>query len=166
MGANLRPAQALPAGFRYALLGVVLTFLFRIPVAEIANELTHGHAIADSRNLQVNNTSTTVIAVLVFFTVLCAPVIEETMFRGLFLRVVMNRAGFWPAAVISSVVFGLFHTYEVSTVDGAITLFASVAVLGLVNCHLVRVTTRLAPGMLSHATINAIAVAVIVGQAH
>ena len=151
--------------FGYAGLGVVLTFLLRIPVAQIANGLTHGHAIADSRNLQVTNTSTAVVAILVFFTVLCAPVIEETMFRGLFLRVVMNRTGFWPAAIISSVVFGLFHVYEVTTLDGAITLFASVAVLGLVNSNLVRITTRLTPGMLSHATINAIAVAVVVSQA-
>ena len=37
------------------------------------------------------------------------PVVEELLFRGLVLRGLMLRLGFWPAALLSSAVFGLLH---------------------------------------------------------
>ena len=52
--------------------------------------------------------------VLGVIVVLIAPVVEETMFRGLMLRTLMRRWGFWPAALASSAIFALFHTYEVA----------------------------------------------------
>ena len=36
-------------------------------------------------------------------------------------------------------------------------MFASISVLGLGACYLVRVTGRLTPGMMVHATLNAVA---------
>jgi membrane protease YdiL (CAAX protease family) len=77
----------------------------------------------------------------------------------------MRRMSFWPAALLSTAVFALFHTYEVSTVQGAAALALSVATLGMTNCYLVRITGRLVPGMLVHATFNLVATIFVVAQA-
>ena len=58
------------------------------------------------------------------------------------------------------------HTYEVSTLLGAVTLAASVACLGMTNCWLNRRTDSLAAGMIVHALFNLLAVIVLVAQAN
>jgi membrane protease YdiL (CAAX protease family) len=102
-----------------------------------------------------------VIALLVLVAVIAAPVIEEFVFRGLLLRTFMQRWSFWPAALVSSLIFAVGHTYEVDTLAGAVILAANVGIIGIVHCYLVRVTGRLAPAMMSHAIVNALAVLVL-----
>lgn len=102
-----------------------------------------------------------VIALLVVVAVIAAPIIEEFVFRGLLLRTFMQRWSFWPAALLSSLIFAVGHTYEVRTVAGAIILAANVGIIGVVHCGVVRYTGRLAPVMMSHALINGAAVALL-----
>ena len=142
--------------------GFGLTLLGRLVVGVIANAATDGRAVEQAQNLGVHTPSVAVYVVLGVIVVLIAPLIEETVFRGLLLRTFMHRLGFWPAALLSSAVFAVFHTYEVSTLAGAITLAGIVFVLGLVNCLLVRWSGRLAAGMMVHALFNGLAVLVLV----
>ncbi|MCU1659424.1 MAG: Conserved rane protein of unknown function, partial [Pseudonocardiales bacterium] len=76
----------------------------------------------------------------------------------------MRRMGFWPAALLSTLIFGGFHTYEVNTLVGAVTLALVVGAIGLTNCVLVRLTDRLTPGIFVHATLNGLAAAVLIAQ--
>jgi membrane protease YdiL (CAAX protease family) len=99
--------------------------------------------------------------VLGVYAVLIAPVIEETLFRGVLLRSFMRRLTFWSAAVVSSAIFGALHTYEVSTLAGRITLAVNVGLLGVVNCLLARITGRLTPAIMLHATGNLFAFLVV-----
>ena len=149
----------------YAAAGVGITFVARIAISVVANLASHGTASKQAQNLHLHTTSFAVVALLVFLTVLCAPVVEEVMFRGLLLRTFMRRLGFWPAAIASTVIFAGFHTYEVNTLVGAVTLAAAIAAMGLTNCVLVRLTTRLTPGIGVHAALNALAVVVLIAQA-
>jgi membrane protease YdiL (CAAX protease family) len=144
--------------------GVGLVLVGRIAVVIVANSATHGRAGEQAQNLDVNSTSPAVYAVLGVIVVLIAPLVEETMFRGLLLRTFMRRLGFWPGALLSSLIFALFHTYEVDTLTGAVTLAGVVFVLGLTNCLLVRWSGRLAPGMIVHALFNGLAIVVLVVQ--
>jgi membrane protease YdiL (CAAX protease family) len=141
--------------------GVGFAYLGRTVVSVVALALTGGTALAEASNLTGVDGSVVSIVVLVVVAVVLAPIAEELMFRGLLLRSFMHRMGFWPAAGLSTLLFGAFHVYEVDTVAGAITLACSVGVLGLVNCYLVRITGRLTPGIMVHATYNALAVAVV-----
>jgi membrane protease YdiL (CAAX protease family) len=84
---------------------------------------------------------------------------------GLLLRTFMRRLPFWPAALLSTALFALFHGFEVDTVVGAVTLACFVAVLGLCNSYLARITGRLTPGILAHPTYNALAFTVAVLRA-
>lgn len=97
-------------------------------------------------------------ALLVFavLAVAVAPVLEELLFRGLVLRGLMLRLGFWPAAVISSLFFGVFHAQGTDASSALIVVATGVFGLGL--CVLVRRTGRLGPGIGVHALRNAVAV--------
>lgn len=142
--------------------GVGMVLAGRIAVVLFANTLTNGRAGTESQNLTVHSTSPTVYVLLGIIAVLIAPLVEETVFRGLLLRTLMHRVGFWPAALVSTAIFAAFHTYEVDTLAGALTLAGVVFVLGLTNCLLVRWSGRLAAGMILHALFNALALVVVI----
>lgn len=110
------------------------------------------HANASNVNLHGRPTGV-IIGTLVVVAVI-APPIEELMFRGLILRTLMRRISFWPAAVLSSLMFGLFHTYELDTLAGAALLGVSTAVFGLGQCLLVRRHVRLNAAIGVHALSN------------
>jgi membrane protease YdiL (CAAX protease family) len=145
--------------------GIGFVYLGRTVVGVVANLLTDGRATAQASNVALRHPGALTIAVLALTAVVLAPIAEEFMFRGLLLRTFMRRMGFWPAALLSTALFGLFHVYEVHSVVGAITLACEVGVLGLGNSYLVRITGRLTPGIMVHASFNAIALVVAVATA-
>jgi uncharacterized protein len=145
--------------------GFGFVFVGRGVVAVVANVLTDGKAAGEASNLQLSRPGVLSIVVLALTAVVLAPVAEEFMFRGLLLRTFMRRLGFWPAALLSTALFGLFHVYEVHSVVGAVTLACEVAILGLCTCYLVRISGRLTPAIMVHASFNAFALAVALAQA-
>ena len=147
------------------LLGLGLVYAARTAVLNIAALLTDGRAIEEARNLELRSPTTLTVVVLVIAVVVLAPVTEELMFRGLLLRSFMRRMSFWPAALLSSLLFAALHVPQVDTVLGAAVLAAATAILGVVNCYLVRITGRLAPAMMVHATFNGLAVLLAVATA-
>jgi membrane protease YdiL (CAAX protease family) len=142
------------------LWGLALTYAGRTAVGIVAAALTDGRAAREASNLSVGHPTVATVVTLALTACVLAPIAEELMFRGLVLRTFMRRMSFWPAAVLSTVLFAVFHVYEVHTVEGAVTLAFSVGVLGLVNCYLVRITGRLTPGIMVHAAFNALALTV------
>ncbi|MCZ6574648.1 MAG: type II CAAX endopeptidase family protein [Planctomycetota bacterium] len=81
--------------------------------------------------------------------VLTAPLLEETVFRGALYGGLRVRLGFWPAAAISSALFGAVHGW-----GAALPL----AALGMGLCWLVERTGSLVPGVVAHALFNAITI--------
>ena len=150
----------------WAAAGVGITLVSRGVVVAVANALSHGRAGREAENLQVHSITAATVVLLVVVVGLAAPVIEELMFRGLFLRTFMRRLSFWPATALSTAIFAGLHTYEVGTLVGALTLAAAVATLGVTNCWLNRRTNSLVPGMVVHASFNLLAVGVLIAQAH
>lgn len=146
--------------FAAAGFGIALGARFVVLIA--ANAATNGKAAEQSQNVSLDKVTLGEVALLVFVAVICAPLIEELVFRGLLLRTFMRRMGFWPAAAASSLIFAVFHTYEVDTFAGAVTLALAVGAMGLTNCALVRYSDRLSPGIAVHATLNGLAVLLLV----
>ncbi|SOD72253.1 hypothetical protein SAMN05892883_1662 [Jatrophihabitans sp. GAS493] len=149
----------------YAAVGGFVAFILRMVVGLTANGLTNGEAVSQSQNLTLHHVTPAAALLLFGVLVVAAPLIEEVVFRGLLLRSFMRRMTFWPAALLSTAIFALMHTYEVRTLVGAVTLAAGVGCLGLVNCYLNRLTNRLTPGIIVHAVFNALALAVVIAQA-
>jgi membrane protease YdiL (CAAX protease family) len=99
------------------------------------------------------------VAVLaVVQTVVIAPPVEELLFRGLVLRAAMRRFRFVPAALGSSLIFGIFHASQGASWQGAIILAAGTATFGFVQCLLVRRTGRLGPAIAVHSLNNVAAI--------
>jgi membrane protease YdiL (CAAX protease family) len=114
---------------------------------------------AHASNLDVTGLSVPALVLTGVLVVFIAPPVEEFIFRGLILRTLMTRMSFWPAAVLSSIVFALFHAPAVNTLDGAVVLVSSIFVFALCQCLLVRWSSRLAPAMVAHGVGNGIAFA-------
>lgn len=152
--------------FPVAGVGFVVSFGLRAFIGVLLNLFSNGRAADQARNIEVHSINVPTVLLLVGVAVIAAPITEELMFRGLLLRTFMRKWSFWPSALLSTLIFGLFHTYEVDTVLGAVTLALSVGAMGLVNCVLVRRTDRLMPGMLVHAASNGLAVLVVLLTVH
>ena len=151
--------------FAWAGGGFFAALVLRLIVGVVADGLSHGTAAKQAQNLELDHVSFAAVAILAVVTVVVAPLTEELVFRGLLLRTFMRRLAFWPAALLSTLIFALFHTYEVDTLTGAVTLASSVACLGIVNCVLNRYTDRLAAGVGVHASSNLLALVIIVATA-
>ncbi len=91
-------------------------------------------------------------ALTVIALVVLAPLGEELLFRGLLLRALVMRLPFWPAALISSLVFALAHA------DAYLIWPRSIALVGtgLALAWLYRWRGYWA-SVIAHATVNAVA---------
>lgn len=78
--------------------------------------------------------------------VVSAPVGEELLFRGLGLRGMERRYGWWPAALLVSLIFASVHLN--------LTGFFALAGVSLVLCWLTHRTGSILPAMLTHASYN------------
>lgn len=83
-------------------------------------------------------------------TVVLAPILEETMFRGLLLEPVRQKMGTIKAILISSFIFGLIHVYP----QQAINAFVVALILGYVY---VKTDSSLSGVIIIHGLNNAFA---------
>lgn len=77
-----------------------------------------------------------------------AGVCEEVLFRGFLLWYFAVWVGVWPAAILSSIVFGLGHVYL------GVRQIPNTAIIGLVMAALAILSGSLWPAMLLHAAID------------
>jgi hypothetical protein len=88
-----------------------------------------------------------VAAVLLFLVaVIAAPLVEELLFRGLVFGALRARFGFWPSAVLSSLLFAALH--------GLRAIPLTQFVLGVFFCYLYESTGTLATGVFAHSLNN------------
>ncbi len=85
--------------------------------------------------------------------VLAAPIAEEVFFRGFLFGGLRGRMSFWPAALISGLLFGLVH------LPGGPLQVPPLAVFGVLLAWLYERTGSLGPPILMHAIQNSISFA-------
>jgi membrane protease YdiL (CAAX protease family) len=95
------------------------------------------------------------IGVVMFSTMIGAPVVEELFFRGLLLRA-MWRFGL-VAVLVQGALFGLIHVDPAQGL-GNVGIVLGVGAFGIVQGFSARFTGRLAPVMISHFLFNSAAV--------
>jgi len=96
------------------------------------------------------------IALAAAAVVVAAPLAEEMVFRGLIYRLGRRAWGPWPAAVVSSLVFGLVH--------GEPWYLFGLLALGLLLAAVYELTGSLWSAVVVHAVHNAVALALLVTQ--
>lgn len=78
------------------------------------------------------------------------PIVEELIFRGIILRFFQERFPFWIAAIGSSFLFGIAHTYSVGVMISAF-------IGGMFMAILCKKTNSIIPAILLHMLMNALA---------
>lgn len=83
--------------------------------------------------------------------VLAAPICEEFLFRGFLFQGLRRRWSFWPAALVSGVLFAILH--------GAAIRLPALIVAGVILASAYERRRTLAASITAHLTLNVIAVA-------
>lgn len=99
------------------------------------------------------------VATLFVLVAVGAPIAEELFFRGLFLRSVAKRWGVLAGAIVSSMVFGLFHAQGDGLLHAGFIVAVTMAygfVFALVD---VRNEGRIGPSIVAHMVVNGVGVA-------
>ena len=96
-------------------------------------------------------TSPIFLALACFTAIICAPLIEETLFRGLLLQGFKRDLGRLAAILISSALFALVH--------GSWVVMPAIFALGVVLGYVYERTDGLWASMAFHATFNAVNIA-------
>jgi len=124
-------------------VGVVLV-VAKIPFTSNARSVSHFHV---DRGYVVS---------LLVLAVVAAPICEEIVFRGVVMRGLLSRNGAVVAVGVQGILFGLAHFDPVRGTSniGLILVLSSVGCVLGGAAYLMR---RLAPTMIAHAILNAIA---------
>jgi membrane protease YdiL (CAAX protease family) len=99
------------------------------------------------------------IALTVFAVVVLAPIGEELLFRGLLLRALVRRIRFWPAAIVTSLLFTAAHADAYLLWPRAIALAGT----GVVLAWLYRWRGYWA-SVTAHASVNIVAATALVAS--
>ena len=146
---------------RGTLWGLGTRFGTAIAVAPFApfilkNAETRGNPINDALH---GSTFTTIVTIGI--VVVGAPLVEELFFRGLVQGALTARFGAWWALILQAVCFGSVHYQYGMSWKWALFTIASIGLAGLALGTMRWYYQRLAPGMLAHATFNAITIIVL-----
>ena len=101
-------------------------------------------------------TTTPRIVIAVVAVTVCGPVAEELVFRGLVYRLGRRYWGYLPAALISSIIFGLAH--------GEPWFLFGLVGLGLLLAHIYEQTRSLTACILTHAAHNGLSLLLLFAQ--
>ncbi len=148
-------------------LGVALQFgllLLFAPLARLLGTNEPSQAIGD---MLAASDGLVVRALLVVMIALVVPVVEETMFRGILLRVATRWRGARAGLVTSAAVFATFHLLGITgnVLQSAALVLPQIFIVGVVLARLTQRRGRLGPAIFTHAGFNLVAALVIVTAA-
>ncbi len=87
------------------------------------------------------------IALLIGLATVAAPLVEETLFRGVFYQAARLRLGVWPAIVLTGLVFGFIHPVGIAEM-------LAIGTLGGVFAWMAETRKSLAPSIVAHCLNN------------
>jgi membrane protease YdiL (CAAX protease family) len=110
------------------------------------------------RNVSELNADRGYVVSLLVLAVVAAPIAEEIVFRGVVLRGLLSRHSAVVAVGLQGVLFGLAH-FDPVRGTGNLGLILVLSAVGCVLGGAAFLVRRLAPTMIAHAILNAIAMA-------
>lgn len=134
------------------LLGLWIGFYVVSAIWAAALSLNETQTLPDELGIEG---STINLALVVVLITVVAPLGEELFFRGYFFGALRNWRGFWPAAIVTGLVFGAIHIGS-----SPIGFTVPLAFFGFALCLLYERTGSLYPSIALHALNNAVALGV------
>ena len=145
---GLRLPDKLKPAVGYVIGGYVAFILFSLVWLAIIGQPDAKDTIID--DLGAKDSTVALIAVT-FVVCVCAPVAEEFFFRGYFFGALRSN-GFWPAALLTGLTFGIVHVF-----GSPIAFIVPLATLGAGLCFIREKTGSLYPGIALHCINNTFA---------
>jgi membrane protease YdiL (CAAX protease family) len=136
----------------------VIAFVIGLPLTILFSALS-GEEATTPDQLPQHLTGLTVVT-SVILAVLVAPIVEETFFRGIVFRSIRDRRGFWPAAMISGVLFGLVH-FVPSPWQDAVLLQSIMVFTGIALAWIYERRGSLLANVGAHMAFNAVGIVLI-----
>jgi CAAX protease family protein len=161
-GMRLEPRSDIGLGIAVGLAGQF--FVVRV-IVDLFQSFAHDVDVAQQTKNVTGNPHGLGLVILAPFLVLGAPVVEELFFRGLVLRSLARRGGPVLAVLGSSVLFGLVHFQTGMGAASDAALMCAIGAFGMLLAFFAVRTGRLGPGLIAHATFNAITV-IALASAH
>lgn len=137
------------------LTGVVGYYIIVLTLTIFASLILPESIISQQQNVGFATTGNVwwQIGIIMLVLVVLTPVLEELIFRGFLLGKLERVAQFWPAALVTSLLFALAH----GQVNVGITTF----ILSMINCLLRRYTGSIWAGVGVHMVVNLVATLVV-----
>jgi membrane protease YdiL (CAAX protease family) len=139
--------QRVPRGARLGLAGLVLALPFILALSLLSAKIFGAGNPHPLIPLVEQSDSALFQLYLALVAVVLAPLVEETLFRGLLFRALNTQMAFWPAAAISGAAFALGHAQPAALLP--------IFCLGMLFAFLTRRTGSLVPSATAHALFNA-----------
>jgi membrane protease YdiL (CAAX protease family) len=160
-----RPLSALgirPPGWReirIGLIGAVALTVIADPLAGLMQNLTHATHPEAALALLKGLHGRWEIAAFVGLACVLAPITEELVFRAFIFNAIERYGGFWPAAIVSGLFFGLVH---VSSSPLDILVFAlPLAIGGVLLAGVYARSKCYWSNVIAHALFNSVSVVAI-----
>lgn len=144
-GLEVRAADARSVWFGPAMQG--LLWLALLPLVLISGEVENQRLVEELK--RSDNVAT--VALFVLGAVVLAPIVEETLYRGLLLRALLRRVSPGAAVLISSLIFAAVHWLGD---PNALRSLPALAALGVVLALRAMRTNSLSAPILIHAGFN------------
>ncbi|MDX1620707.1 MAG: type II CAAX endopeptidase family protein [Nitriliruptorales bacterium] len=146
-----RPGRHVPVGLGVGALGFML-----VTVTVMVADQLFGPFEAPSQQLLETTTSGGLLATLlgVVIAVVLAPIVEETIFRGVLFQALHRRLGYWWAVALSGAMFSAVHV-EITQWALRLALF----LLGAWFAIALRRWGSLLVPIMGHAVFNGVAIA-------
>jgi membrane protease YdiL (CAAX protease family) len=143
------------------LIAIVLMFVIVTPLASALESLLHFKTPEEAIAV-FTKTSGWRRAAFAFFGVVLAPAFEEAVFRLVLFNAMRRWWGFWPAAIFSSILFGLAHAQPPFTSAMLLSISLPLAVGGIVLCWIYAKTNNAWSSMITHGGFNALSLVLLV----
>lgn len=135
------------------LLGVVGYYLLAFILTALASLVLPDSLMTQAQYTGFNANSWGGAILIVFILAVITPIFEELIFRGFLLGKLQRLAGFWPAAIITSLLFAVAH--------GQVNVGLVTFILSMVACYQRQRTGATWAGMGLHMVVNLVAASLV-----
>ncbi|HKU67619.1 MAG TPA: type II CAAX endopeptidase family protein [Candidatus Baltobacteraceae bacterium] len=101
-------------------------------------------------------------AAFAFFGIVLAPLFEEAVFRWTLFNAMRRWWGFWPGAIVSSLLFGLAHSQPPFTPAMFACISFPLAVGGIILCYVYAKTNNAWTSFLTHGAFNGLSLVLLI----
>ena len=138
-----------------AILGAALMYAVVTPLSYVISSLVHFKTEEAAVQVFVQAAGSQKAA-FAFFGIIVAPFSEELIFRVVLFNMMRKWWGVWPAAIISSLFFGLAHSQQPWGLPMLVSLTFPLALGGLVLCWVYVKTNNAWANFITHAAFNSV----------